>query len=98
MISGLWEVFDGAGDAHRDRSFDGWDSYLETRVRALANERIDRIDVAGRGRSKKPTRRHVRCPLNTGRVGTQMWSLANLKCTFRSLSHLCERISGFVIG
>ena len=65
MISGLWEVFDGAGDAHRDRSFDGWDSYLETRVRALADERIDRIDVAGRGRSKKPTRRHERCPLNT---------------------------------
>mmetsp|Transcript_10250 Transcript_10250/g.47053 ORF Transcript_10250/g.47053 Transcript_10250/m.47053 type:complete len:320 (-) Transcript_10250:4985-5944(-) len=55
---------------------------LETRVRALADERIDRIDVAGRGRSKKPTRRHERCPLNTGRVGTQMWSLANLKCTF----------------
>ena len=94
----MWEVFDGAGDAHRDRSFDGWDSYLETRVRALADERIDCIDVAGRGRSKKPTRRHEGCPLNTGRVGTQMWSLANLKCTFRSLSHLCERISGFVIG
>lgn len=62
VVSGGWKSHRGARSSSGSRTTGappvGGGSNLESRVRALADQRIDSVDVAGRGCSEKSTRRH----------------------------------------